>query len=126
MKHGGDCVYELAEKLEITISYKALRKYDGLWMPELNTIFIRRSLHHVHERSVIAHELGHVHHGHTHSDNPKYERQAEKFAAKLLICPKKLFQLCKTYADPQQWAFELGVTPEVLNTYLKQQEQNNG
>ena len=114
---GGYDPHEHAERLGIQIVYRKLRTGNGLWVPDLHTIFLQPRMRAVHERSTLAHELGHACLGHRKSA-PKYERQADIFAAKHLINPQQLDYVRRTTPDPNIWANELGVTTKLLQAYL--------
>jgi Zn-dependent peptidase ImmA (M78 family) len=70
------------------------------------------------ERSVLAHELGHVCLGHRDS-TPRNERQADRFAARHLIRPGDISRAAQQSPDPGAWCVELDVTPHILETYLR-------
>jgi Zn-dependent peptidase ImmA (M78 family) len=73
-------------------------------------------------RCVLAHEIQH----HLAGDRRvpslpwtmKQERKADRAAARNLIDPNALFQLQQSTGDPGVWAYELGVTGEILLAYL--------
>ncbi|WIA97655.1 ImmA/IrrE family metallo-endopeptidase [Curtobacterium sp. MCBA15_004] len=70
--------------------------------------------------SVIAHELGHVHHGHTcdlGADSP-IERQADAYAARLLIEPTEYARAELLYSgDVHAIADELCVTVDLVQAF---------
>lgn len=70
-------------------------------------------------RVTIAHEIGHVHYGHT-CDDARADRQAETFAARLLIHPDDYAELERVNPDQHHLADELGVTVDLVRHY----EQN--
>lgn len=110
--------FEHAERLGIQIVYRRLTTTNGLWVPDLNAIFLQPRMRAVHERSTLAHELGHACLGHRQS-TPKHERQADIFAARHLIDPAKLQQVQHISSDPNVWANEVGVTLPLLETFFK-------
>jgi Zn-dependent peptidase ImmA (M78 family) len=69
------------------------------------------------ERSVLAHEIGHVCLGHR-DDRPRHEHQADRYAARQLINRQRLEAISGVTEDKGQWCIELGVTPHILTTYL--------
>lgn len=69
-------------------------------------------------RSVLAHELGHHHYGHS-CDSPANERQADKFAASLLIDPDDYAELERISHHAEWLAEELSVTVEVIHDYRR-------
>jgi Zn-dependent peptidase ImmA (M78 family) len=121
MSTGGTDLYKMAEEMGARIIYRDFAEHDGIWMPELSAIYLQRGLHPIHERCVLAHELGHIAFGHTHSDTAKNENQADRFAAKLLINKTALERLTGISPDVAVLAFELGVTAELLSSFLQHQ-----
>jgi Zn-dependent peptidase ImmA (M78 family) len=115
---GGYDPYAHAERLGIAVVEGRLRHANGLWVPEKRLIILKAGMRRLLERSVLAHELGHVCLGHQ-DDSPRNERQADRFAARHLITDDLLRQAVKQSPDPAQWCHELDVTPHILNTYLR-------
>ncbi len=70
----------------------------------------------VEERCVLAHELGHALRMHV-GTSAAAERDAERFAARLLIDPVALRAACTWARDDVELAEELGVTVDVLHAY---------
>ncbi|WP_336631795.1 MULTISPECIES: ImmA/IrrE family metallo-endopeptidase [unclassified Microbacterium] len=68
---------------------------------------------------VVAHELGHVFHGHTEYGNANHERMADLYAARLLIEPAALARLSREFPDGDELAEELGVERRLLDIYLR-------
>lgn len=66
--------------------------------------------------SVIAHELGHAFHNHG-CDSPKHERQADTYAAELLIDPVEYASLERMGGDDHYIADELGITVDLVQHY---------
>lgn len=68
------------------------------------------------QRSVLAHELGHAFHGHWYQceENALAERQADIYAARLLIDPAEYARLERIDPDQHHLAEELGVTVDVI------------
>jgi len=106
-----------AEKLGIEIVYRRLTTANGLWVPDLRTIFLQPRMRAVHERSVLGHELGHVCLGHRTS-TPRNERQADRFAAARLVDRDRLVDVQRASSDPNVWANEVGVTLDLLETWF--------
>ncbi|MFD4111640.1 ImmA/IrrE family metallo-endopeptidase [Streptomyces sp. NPDC058650] len=88
----------------------------GLYSPDEARIYFDIRLTPNERRATIAHELGHAHYGHTCSA-PAHERQAEVFAARLLIDPAGYAALERVNADRHHIADELGVTAELIATF---------
>lgn len=59
----------------------------GYWSPDERRIYYDMRLTPNKARVTIAHELGHAHYGHR-GDSARNEREADKFAASLLIDPE--------------------------------------
>ncbi|ARC56037.1 hypothetical protein AS850_02980 [Frondihabitans sp. 762G35] len=70
-------------------------------------------------RSVIAHELGHAYYGHDcdHGESSAQERQADAYAAALLVDPYDYAELERISADAHYIAEELGVTEDVVYAF---------
>lgn len=71
----------------------------------------------VEQRSVLAHELGHAVRMDSGESAPA-ERAAERFAALLLVDPRAVRAAGNWARDEDELAEELGVTVDVMRTYL--------
>lgn len=85
---------------------------------EDRAILLRIGMTRAQTRSVLAHELAHAHYGHECDHGPE-DRQADKYAAQLLISPERY-----AYAErvnPDEWAIaeELDVTVKVVRDYRR-------
>ncbi|MEF2979046.1 ImmA/IrrE family metallo-endopeptidase [Subtercola sp. YIM 133946] len=109
--------FEHADRLNIEVVFGRLRTAHGLWIPERRTIILKRGMRALHERSILAHELGHVCLGHDDS-TPRNEFLADRWAARHLIAPDHLAAIARVHTDQAQWCLELDVTPHMLETYL--------
>lgn len=109
--------FEHAEKLGIQVLYRRIRTANGLWLPDRNLIVIKDGMRAVHTRAALAHELGHVHHGHA-DDRPKHEIQADRWAANQLIERSQFDALAGWVEHPQRMAAELGVTQRLFRAYV--------
>jgi Zn-dependent peptidase ImmA (M78 family) len=109
--------YEHAGRLGIDVVYRALRTGNGLWVPQIRTIYLQTRLRAIHERSVLAHEVGHACMGHQES-NPRHELQADRWAARHLIDPCELRAAAAASPDPGIWCHELNVSADILERYL--------
>lgn len=67
-------------------------------------------------RSVLAHELGHAYYGHECDRGPE-DRQADKYAAQLLIDPSDYARAERICLDEWAIAEELEVTVKVVRDY---------
>lgn len=78
-----------AESMGCRVFFLPLNGYDG-FLATPRDIIINSRLHSDYQREVLAHELGHVHYGHDWRhphDRERDERQADNYAARLLISP---------------------------------------
>lgn len=90
----------------------------GCYVPELSRIYFDLSLTLPERRSVIAHELGHAHYGHD-CEASAFERQADMFAAQLLIDPDDYARLERINHDAAWIADELNVAAYVVDDYRR-------
>ena len=118
---GGYSPYNCAEKMGIDIVYRELDDEYGMWVPDLQTIFLQPGMRRIHEICVLTHEIGHALLGHREG-TPKNERQANIFMAVKLVDPVKLRQVQAISQDPNVWANELNVTLQALEIYLNEHE----
>lgn len=88
----------------------------GVYAPELRRIYFDLDLSAAERRSVIAHEIGHAHYGHV-CDSTWNERQADTFAATLLINPAWYAELEVINSDASWIAEEMNVAPWVIEDY---------
>jgi Zn-dependent peptidase ImmA (M78 family) len=108
---------EKAEAMGLRVAYRDLGRRSGqLHSSGLVYINQRRSL--PAQRIVLAHEMGHWHHGHDWSqahDHDLDERQADQYAARLLVSRSEYAAaeaVCG--AHPGALARELGVTRTLI------------
>lgn len=85
----------------------------GRYVPAQRRIYFDLSLTHAHRRSVIAHELGHHHYGHD-CNSAHFERQADTYAATLLVPPDWYAELEAINTDAEWIAEEMDVAPYVI------------
>lgn len=112
--------WEHAEALGIEVVVRPLRTAHGLWLPDYNTILVHSKLRAGMQRVVLAHELGHGYFAHP-DDRPKFEQQADRFAAGNLIDPDELADLYKWCPDEQRIVTELGVTTRLFRAFVLSQ-----
>lgn len=92
---------------------------NAAWHPATRVILIRHNLDPATRVCAIAHELGHAHYGHDCS-TPRFEYQADRWAAGQLLNGRVTAELLREYRTrPGALAAELGVTPGLLNLWLK-------
>ena len=98
--------------------------HKGGWFPQYDLVLLREGLSHVEQLCTLAHELGHVHHGHTPGAvgwwSTRQELQADRFAARLLVSPVEYEAVERLYGPSIcGLAHELGVTRRVVEVWRK-------
>lgn len=98
--------------------------HKGGWFPEHDLVLLREGLSHVEQLCTLAHELGHVHHGHTPGMagwwSVRQEMQADRWAAQLLVSPVEYEAAERLYGhEVSGVAYELGVTRHVVEVWQK-------
>ncbi|MDO4630847.1 MAG: ImmA/IrrE family metallo-endopeptidase [Corynebacterium sp.] len=94
-----------------------LHDLNAAFHAESRTIYIRHGLDHATRICAIAHELGHMYYGHTHS-TVQAEREADEWAAIQLLDEESVMQAAREcFGVPAAIAAELGVTPKLLSTW---------
>ncbi|MCI2958182.1 ImmA/IrrE family metallo-endopeptidase [Agromyces atrinae] len=88
----------------------------GMFSPTESRIYFDLRLTPIERRSVIAHELGHAYYGHE-CDNRANERQANIYAARLLIEPEAYARAEVLSSNAHDIADELGVLEILVSTY---------
>lgn len=88
----------------------------GYYLAEQGMIVLRYGLTRAESRSVLAHELGHAYYRHE-CDSPFAERQADIYAARLLVDSERYARLERVNSDPHHLAEEFDVTVEVIRTF---------
>lgn len=106
-----------AEELGIDLVYGRLRTSHALWVPDRRMIILRPRMRVIHERSILAHELGHAELGHR-DDRPKHEVLADRYAAENLIDAEHFAELVTWTPDAARLSLELGVTTKLMQVYL--------
>lgn len=97
---------------------------DGIYLHQHRAIVIRRGLDPWVERSVLAHELGHTYYGDEDLNDPRLERRADLWAAKLLISPAQ-YAAAERLHGPHLGAiaWELGVTVDLVEAWRSAHEK---
>lgn len=104
------------------ISVHAARLEPGVlgeWYEDEREIYFDLRLSPTEQVCVIAHELGHAHHGHACEDDQRAEDQADEHAARLLVDPAEYARVERLGLNQHDIAEELGVTVEVLNVFMQ-------
>jgi len=109
----------LATQYGVRIEMWHIDDANGFYDADADRICIDLGLTPCEQRSVVAHELGHVHHGHTCGGgrDSTVERQARAYAAYLLVHPLDYAEAENVSEDAFHIAEELGVTVEVIDDY---------
>lgn len=120
-------VEKLAENHGITLQFTSKRTSPmAWWNPETRTIKVRDGLPYRKTRSLIAHELGHAYYGHTVS-TPKNERQADSYAAQILITEEAYRRAEEAYGTSiEKLAYELDVMPSIITAWRQNHETVKG
>lgn len=92
---------------------------------QAQTISYAWGLTHDEQRSVIAHELGHAHYGHDCS-TARNEREADTWAANLLVDPATYAALEREGHDHHGIAEHLGVTLDIVHAFQQHCMQRLG
>lgn len=90
----------------------------GAYFPDLHRIYFDLALTYAERRTVIAHEIGHAYYGHT-CDSGRNERQADKYAAALLVNPEWYQELEMINHDAEWIADEMNVAPYAIVDYRR-------
>ncbi|MDK8450956.1 ImmA/IrrE family metallo-endopeptidase [Corynebacterium mastitidis] len=107
----------LAEAEGITVEWHPSGP-KGMWMPTRRAISIRYGLSDEQTRCTLAHELGHAYYGHPAGHDAQYERDAWRYAARLLISPEDYAAAERVYGpEPRIIAAQLGVTQYLVGVW---------
>lgn len=107
---------EFAESRGVLVAWAIGLPEMGRWVPERRMIILRHGLTDTAARSILAHELGHAHHGDDCS-TPAAEARAWRFAARLLITPREYAAAEALHPATGAVARELGVLVDVVEAY---------
>ncbi|MFD2839365.1 ImmA/IrrE family metallo-endopeptidase [Populibacterium corticicola] len=117
-----DRLLALAHNEDVRVVWRNLGKRRGEYVHGARLIRLNPRMSEVLQRSTLAHELGHAHHGDAWTDNPHIkqlrEERANLYAARLLISPLE-------YAVAEQLvghhtgalAKELGVASYIIDAW---------
>lgn len=108
--------YVFADEVGVEVIHRRIRTANALWIPDHNLIVVRQGMKAAHDRSALAHELGHAMLGHR-DDRPKHEVQADRWAADKLINLEECRDLLE-WAELSRVASELDVTGRLLRVFL--------
>lgn len=97
----------------------------GVYEPEAAQVWISINLTPAEQRSVLAHELGHVYFDHR-CGSPRAEREADRYAANLLVCPEQYAALEREGHDLHGIADAMDVTVDIVQAFREHHLQRLG
>lgn len=108
----------IAGALGLFVEFRPLRRAAGYYLHQHGLIVLNSRTSDMLQRIVLAHELGHAHHGHDWSgahNRARDELEADTYAARLLITPEAYrdAEMC-VGPNPAAVAKELGVTRRLV------------
>lgn len=130
--YGGRDIFETAENSGVNVWFRPLGGLKGFYICENGSryIVVNDGLESVMKQTVCAHELGHdmlhrelsgggIREGTLFLDSNKTEREANLFAAELLIPDRMILSELQYTNSPEAAAYELGVPAELLEYKLE-------
>lgn len=96
---------------------------NAVYIHHRRMILVRQSLDPWTRRAAVAHELGHAYYGHEVPDDPRSERRADEFAARLLINSDAYRAAETIHPSVGAIAHELGVTPHLVEIWRGMHER---
>ncbi|MDK6259257.1 ImmA/IrrE family metallo-endopeptidase [Corynebacterium frankenforstense] len=125
MAHSYYDLLDMATEQDAFVDYDDMGWLEGAkggWFPEYYLILLRDDLTHVKQVCTLAHELGHAVLGHRADVagwwSARQERQADRWAAELLISPED-YATAEALYGPHAGALaaEFGVTVHMIQTW---------
>lgn len=129
---GGRDIYETAENSGVNVWFRRLGGLKGFYICEHGAryIVINEDLDPMMKRVVCAHELGHdvlhrelsaggIRENTMFLDSNKTEREANLFAAQMLVSDRAVLDEVEYCSSVEMLAFELGVPPEIAEYKLE-------
>lgn len=126
-EYGGRDIFETAENSGANVWFRELGSLKGFYLCENGKryIIVNQSLENIVQRTVCAHELGHdmlhrelssggIRENTLFLSNNKTEREANLFAAEILITDKETLSVLEFSHTIDEAAYELGVMPEII------------
>ncbi|TQL03503.1 ImmA/IrrE family metallo-endopeptidase [Cellulomonas sp. SLBN-39] len=120
-----DDLLRMADDAGIRVMWRDLGRRRGEYRHDARLITLNPRMSEVLQRSTLAHELGHAHHGDTWTDDPRLleerERRANVYAARLLVDPVE-YALAERLVGEHAGAIarELGVSRYVVDAWRAQ------
>lgn len=108
--------FEHADALGLQVLLRPIDEDELLLKREYRTVVVCSEIRGAHQRTALAHGIGHWELAHP-DDRPKFEHQADRYAALYLIHPLELDEVCRWTDDPALIAQELRVTRRLLEAY---------
>lgn len=131
-KFGGRSIFETAENSGANVWFRELGSLKGFYICEngCRYIIVNKALDDLVAKTVCAHELGHdmlhrelsaggMRENTLFLTNNKTEREANLFAAEMLVTDREALSVLEYAPDTEQAAYELGVMPEILQYKLE-------
>lgn len=131
-KYGGRDIFETVANSGANVWFRELGSLKGFYLCENGSryIIVNQSLDDIVARTVCAHEFGHdmlhrelsaggIRENSLFLANNKTEREANLFAAEILITDREALSVLEYAADINQAAYELGVMPEIVEYKLE-------
>ena len=114
---GGRTIFQTAENSGAAVWLRELGSLKGFYLFENNRryIIINKSLDKLLQQTVCAHEFGHD----MLLATNKTEREANLFAAEILLTDKETLSVMSYASAMEEAAFELGVVPQILSYKLE-------
>lgn len=108
-----------AAGVELVESSRLDARLNACFHASKRVVFVRRGLDPATRACAVAHELGHAAAGDTCS-SPRAERLADEWAARHLLDVDRVEEAAADCdGEPAAIAAELGVTPHLLQTWMK-------
>ena len=131
-RFGGRDIFETAANSGANVWFRELGSLKGFYLFENSNryIIINQSLEEIVAKTVCAHELGHdilhrelsaggMRENTLFLSNNKTEREANLFAAEILVTDREALSALEYAQDIDRVAYELGVMPEIVEYKLE-------
>ncbi len=131
-EYGGKDIFETAENSGAAVWFRELGSLKGFYLFENNRryIIINKALDKMYRQTVCAHEFGHdmlhrelsaggIRENSLFLSTNKTEREANLFAAEMLLTDKETLSIMDYATTADEAAYELGVLPQILSLKLE-------